>query len=146
MNEREIRLVGNVVVRNWKVTYYNLHFDNRHNTNLDIVGDLDPLLTDAETHFTKEFKYLRVGFAFKHTGRRGETLSLWHWGLWGDTLELFNHGLYLYKNKSLYETLGLGEPAFSIYDLEIMRTEMSRVKTINLDLGSGLEELRCLYE
>ena len=118
-------------MKGWRIRYCTLSFNNEGIDADENNTDLDMLLSYAESYFSEEFNYLRLGFAFKHKGRRGVTLSLWHWGSWEDTLELFNHGLYRYNDQKEYETLTCEEPLLSMYDLEVIQTELGRVAAIH---------------
>lgn len=146
MNKRSARLLGNVSMKGWRIRYYAIGFNNDDIDSKENIMDLGVLLSDAESYLSEEFDYLRVGFAFKHRGRRGVTLSLWHWGSWGDTLELFNHGLYRYKDQKEYETLTCGEPLVSMYDFGVLHAELNRAFAIpDLD-NNRYDQLKRLYQ
>lgn len=83
------------------------------------------------TLLSREYNYLRVGFFLFHFGRRGTTVSLWHWGTWSDTLEAFSHSWYCYKDRfEEMELLDMREPIFCNLDIEVVVGELIRFKEI----------------
>lgn len=75
---------------------------------------------------SKEFCYLKTGFAFLHYGTRGVDLSIWHMGNWGDTYELYNCSWYCYaRNISNMELLNSSEPILSQYEIKWLIKELA---------------------
>lgn len=116
---------GIINIRDWRVRCFGLSYDNSPRP--ASVHFYERATVEAEKYFSPEFDYFRIGFAFHHFGRRGHTISLWHWGAWGDTIELFNHTIYSYhESPDSFDSLGFGEPLISYHDIPIVLQEINR--------------------
>lgn len=142
MSNRNITDFGNQRFQHWFLRCYGISIQNEYPQVYQ--EKIIALIKDAEQFFSTEYIYKHIGFSFHHIGRRGEVLSLWHWGLWEDTIELFNHAIYRYNDSDQFETLTLGEPILSLYDLEIVSKEFKRVGEIaHGDIAKLISNYNC---
>ncbi len=112
---------------------------------LDLVGKryiLEKLTEEIEKyHISHEFEYHKVGFALFHYGRRGTTISLWHWGSWADTFEAFNQRWYCYGHDyGSMESLGVEEPVFCHLDFQVTMEELTKFLKLT-GLGSDVNSI-----
>lgn len=90
-----------------------------------IIATLDEMLVRLEDHsFNDEFNYLKFGFSMVHFGRRGITITIWHWGKWGETLELFWSGWYAFHDHLIFDSLTAQEPVMCIYECDAVANEL----------------------
>lgn len=117
-----------ILVGDWSLwaidVYYHepkLDFDEKHS----ILGNL---IDEIEKHYlSDEYEYFKVGFALFHYGRRGTTISIWHWGCWSNTFEAFNQSWYCYEHDyTSLDALGIDEPVFCHLDLKVAMEELTR--------------------
>ena len=136
--ERKIKYAGLLQFDNldWFLRFYFVQADENEIVNEgEIKSKLSSLLREIDTKLcTTEFSYQKAGFAFVHFGRRGVTISIWHWAEWDGTWELFNNAWYCYgRNIAEMELLDRKEPVISHYDLPIILSELASFKNAMSD-------------
>lgn len=96
------------------------------------IARLPELVEDLEASgLSPEFEYARVGFAHVHCGRRGTTVSIWHFGEWTDTAEAFHRGWYRYLDSSRFEVLDDREPLLCFHEAACIRHELKVFEAVS---------------
>lgn len=133
--------------QNWQLNVYIIQSDEHEKiSNEDAYGIIEVSLADIENNcLSKEFVYLRTGFAFLHYGNRGVNLSIWHVGIWGKTYEIFNRTRYCYKRElDTMEVLDDAEPVLSQYEISLFVHEMKVIEEVIKEIN-GIEDFRNYY-
>lgn len=133
-------------IRDWNVWLIEVYVDSIRLDETRRKSIMDARIADVETNLlSPEYAYLRIGFFVFHYGRRGTTISLWHWGKWGDTFEAFNHAWYCYNDDfQKLEALDAAEPVFCNLDVEIIANELLSFKCIS-DGSPNPETIKSRY-
>jgi hypothetical protein len=125
---RAVERIGVVQVKeiNWHLRAYLMRSDPAEPVDRKaLLNDIEAKVRILETeHLSDEFDYLRSGFSITHYGRRGVTLSIWHWADWGQTWEYFSHAWYCYGRETRQMLpLDRREPILSHHELDVVMGE-----------------------
>lgn len=120
MNRRNVLDMGLTELHGWKLRVFRI---SAVQANIEIdLSRVSSLLLDCVESMDPDYTYLKEGAIIAHNGRRGEHISLWHFGRWVDTPELFVFSRYFSKELPEHiEDLGSSDPLLSFYDICIVK-------------------------
>lgn len=110
----------------------------------EVLGVIRTSVECVDSRRSAEFLYGRFGFALAHTGRRGISVNITHFGSWGRTFEVFSSAWYTYGRRFAgFELLNDVEPALCWFEAPRAMSEISRA--CNLARRCSLSEMRGEY-